>query len=94
MMHFKYKLIVFKKKENFFIINENKELKRNFDQIKANKKTQLEQVVDVRGEDDFNRAHIPNSQNVPYNQLFDPYTGLLKSKEDLLACKSNNNEIN
>ena len=60
---------------------------RNFDQIMENIKTQREQVIDARSEADYTKAHIPNAQNVPYNDLFDSSTGLLKTREDLAKCK-------
>ena len=64
---------------------------RNYEDITKNK---TELVLDARGPGEFNkvneitgeRNHIPNSINVPYNELFDLNTGLLKTKEELLRC--------
>lgn len=72
-------------------MSENKSLIRNYDQIKKNIETKKEQVVDVRPPEVYNQIngetnkpnHIPSSFNVPYGQLFDPETGLLKSKEQI-----------
>ncbi|XP_070553007.1 TBC domain-containing protein kinase-like protein [Ptychodera flava] len=36
-------------------------------------------VVDVRSSEDFNRGHIPNSVNIPFNQAFSP-------EGDLVPC--------
>ena len=66
---------------------------RNYEDIKQNK---TELVLDARGPGEFNKVneiigeknHIPNSINVPYNELFDLNTGLLKTKEELLRCMS------
>jgi 3-mercaptopyruvate sulfurtransferase SseA len=32
--------------------------------------------------------NIPNSKNIPYSNLFDKSTGLLKSKDELLRSKN------
>ena len=77
------------KKENFWIVGEKKELKRDFNQIEMNIKYEKEQVIDVRGANDFQMDNIPNSKNIPYNNLFDQTTGLLKSKDELLRSKKN-----
>ena len=71
-------------KKETFTIKENKALVRNFDQVNDNSSTNKEQIVDVRGAHDFNEiGNIPNSKNVPYSDLFDQETGLIKSKEEL-----------
>lgn len=57
-------------------------LLRDYDQI-ANNKEEL--ILDARPGQMFEDGHVPNSMNVPYNELFDRKTGLLKTKEDLIA---------
>jgi 3-mercaptopyruvate sulfurtransferase SseA len=52
-------------------------------------------IIDARGSDEFNKIsnidnlpnHIPNSLNVPYNDLFDQANGTIKDKEELLNGK-------
>ena len=56
-------------------------------------------IIDARGSDEFNKIsnidnlpnHIPNSLNVPYNDLFDQANGTIKDKEELLNGKLWNN---
>ncbi|XP_077983760.1 TBC domain-containing protein kinase-like protein [Glandiceps talaboti] len=59
------------------------ELKGPCDTKSPTKKTKVSKpkilVVDVRGIEDFNRGHIPNSVNIPFNQAFSP-------EGDLVPC--------
>lgn len=64
---------------------------RNFEQVTENIKTGREQLVDVRASGEFNKVidgqgetnKIPNSVNLPYEELFDKENGTLKSRETL-----------
>ena len=84
-----------KLKRQTFQINENRELLRDFEQIEEIVDKKSEQIVDARGPGDFAKLNeftqrennIPDSKNVPYPALFDPNTGLLKEKEELMNCK-------
>lgn len=69
---------------------------RSKSQLVANLDQAAEQVVDARASDRFEgrvpeprpglrAGHIPGSRNLPYNQLFDATTGLMKSREELRA---------
>lgn len=75
-----------------FEINENSKLIRNFEHITANIHSGHEQVVDVRGKEEFHKIendlanNIPKSFNVPYNEFFDKENGVLKSVEELKQC--------
>ena len=67
---------------------------RNYEQIIANIKTGQEKLVDVRASSEFNKVldggvenKIPNSVNLPYEELFDRENGTLKSREVLKECK-------
>lgn len=62
-------------------------MKKDFEQIQKNIKSDKEQVVDVRGSADFEAEHIPYSLNLPYSDLFDKNTGLIKTKDELLKRK-------
>lgn len=57
---------------------------RDYDQIVSDER---EVVLDARPDQMYESGHIPNAINVPYNELFDRKTGLLKTKEDLVTCK-------
>lgn len=76
-----------------FEVKENPKFARTFEQIEANIKSRREQVVDVRGSAEFNKVidgvenKIPNSLNLPYDELFDNINGTLKSKESLKERK-------
>ena len=65
-------------------MKENKNLLRDFDDIKKNIKSGKEQVIDSRKSEDFNKIvdnlenRIPNSINVPYSELFDTSTNQIK----------------
>ncbi|TMK52676.1 MAG: 3-mercaptopyruvate sulfurtransferase [Alphaproteobacteria bacterium] len=72
---------------------------RTMQQMVANVASRAEQVIDARASDRFEgrvaepRAglrpgHIPGSRNVPYNQLFDPATGVMKPLDELRAAFS------
>ena len=69
---------------------------RNFKQIQSIIEKQNEQIIDVRAASEFSKVnefndtenHIPTSKNVPYASLFDPNTGLLKEKDQLIECNS------
>ena len=69
------------KKKEVFTINENKNASRDFEQI-INRKGEL--LLDSRGDNAFKSEHIPGSKNIPYDNLFDESTGLMKTKEQLL----------
>lgn len=76
-----------------FQIKENKELIRDFDDISRNLTIKEEAVVDVRGPNEFNKLDangepnkIPNSLNLPYNDLFDHENGKLKDIQELSRC--------
>jgi len=51
-------------------------------------------VVDARGSEQFNSVdptnglpnHIPNSKNVPYDELFNRETGRFKERNEILEC--------
>ena len=58
---------------------------RDYDQIISNKN---ELILDSRPLQHYEMGHIPMSLNVPYNELFDRETGLLKTKEELLARRT------
>lgn len=70
------------KKEKFEAKIDNTTLVRDYDQIVSNER---EVVLDARPDQIYESGHIPNAINVPYNELFDRKTGLLKTKEDLLT---------
>ena len=66
---------------------------REFDAIEQNITSHREEVIDARGPAEFNKPdpengqlnnNIPNSKNVPYNELFDEATGAMKDKQALL----------
>jgi len=57
---------------------------REYEQIRSNKN---ELILDARPEGGFNQGNIPDSVNVPYNELFDETTGFLKSREELMSCR-------
>lgn len=50
-------------------------------------KAGTEVMVDARDPPVYEQAHIPTAFNVPYADLFDPITGLLKTKDELLKSK-------
>lgn len=79
--------LFFLKKEKFEAKIDNTTLVRDYDQIVSNER---EVVLDARPDQIYESGHIPNAINVPYNELFDRKTGLLKTKEDLLTCKLKN----
>ena len=67
---------------------------RSIGEMIANVERKTEQVIDARAGDRFEgrapeprpglrAGHIPNSRNVPYNQLFDAATGVMKPLEEL-----------
>jgi thiosulfate/3-mercaptopyruvate sulfurtransferase len=67
---------------------------RSIDEMIANVERKTEQVIDARAGDRFEgrapeprpglrAGHIPNSRNVPYNQLFDAATGVMKPLDEL-----------
>ena len=77
------------------MIQENKDLIRTFEDIKANEKSNQELVIDARAPSEFYRDnprapdqpnHIENSINVPYANLFDPENGTLKNRQEILNC--------
>ncbi|MGF3112058.1 rhodanese-like domain-containing protein [Facklamia sp. P12950] len=45
-------------------------------------------IIDVRGEAEFQEGHIPGSKNIPLNQLPNEYTSLNQDKEYYLVCHS------
>jgi thiosulfate/3-mercaptopyruvate sulfurtransferase len=70
---------------------------RSINEMIANVASRAEQVIDARAGDRFEgrvaeprpglrSGHIPNSRNLPYNQLFDAATGAMKPLEEL--CKA------
>lgn len=63
------------------MIEINKKLQKSYEDITENTKGI---ILDARGARDFENDNIQNSINVPYNDLFNPMTGLMKSKEELL----------
>jgi thiosulfate/3-mercaptopyruvate sulfurtransferase len=79
------------KKEDFQL-NLNEKLLRDFAAINENLVTGKEEIIDARGQADFERVdpldgkenHIPKSKNVPYSDLFDNNTGIIKDKKELL----------
>jgi 3-mercaptopyruvate sulfurtransferase SseA len=62
---------------------------RNYEQIKNNIATKKEILIDARPSAEFNKANIPNSINVPYDELFDPETETIRNKENLIKCDLN-----
>jgi 3-mercaptopyruvate sulfurtransferase SseA len=60
----------------------------------ANLETHKEQVIDTRNSEQFNSIdsltalpnHIPNSKNVPYEELFNKETGRFKERQEMLEC--------
>ena len=67
---------------------------RSIGEMIANVERKTEQVIDARAGDRFEgrapeprpglrAGHIPDSRNVPYNQLFDAATGVMKPLEEL-----------
>ncbi|WP_322517833.1 3-mercaptopyruvate sulfurtransferase [Rhodopseudomonas palustris] len=67
---------------------------RSQQQMVANLESGAEQVIDARAADRFEgrvpeprpglrAGHIPGSRNLPYNELFDASTGLMKSRDEL-----------
>ena len=70
----------------------NEKLLRDFAAINENLVTDKEEIIDSRGQADFERVdpldgkenHIPKSKNVPYNDLFDNNAGIIKDKKELL----------
>lgn len=76
------------KKEKFEAKIDNETLIRDFDQIVSNER---EVILDARPGQMFESGHIPNAMNVPYNELFDRQTGLLKTKEDLITLFKKHN---
>jgi thiosulfate/3-mercaptopyruvate sulfurtransferase len=67
---------------------------RSKQQVVANLDSGAEQVIDARAAERFEgrvpeprpglrAGHIPGSRNVPYNELFDANTGLMKSRDEL-----------
>jgi len=70
---------------------------RSIHQMLANLASKAWQVVDARAAERFEgrlgeprpglrAGHIPGSRNLPYNQLFDPTTGAMKSLPELRAA--------
>ncbi|RJF75079.1 3-mercaptopyruvate sulfurtransferase [Rhodopseudomonas palustris] len=70
---------------------------RSKPQLVANLDSAAEQVIDARAADRFEgrvpeprpglrAGHIPGSRNVPYNELFDASTGLMKCPDELRAA--------
>lgn len=76
------------KKEEFKMIEINKKLQKSYEDITENTKGI---ILDARGARDFENDNIQNSINVPYNDLFNPMTGLMKSKEELLEVFKEHN---
>jgi len=76
-------------------VKENKNLLREFNDIKENIKSRKEQVIDSRKSEDFNKIvdnlenRIPNSINIPYSELFDASTNQIKTKDKLKECNKN-----
>ena len=69
---------------------------RSVEQVWANVTSKDEQVLDARGAGRFNgtdpeprpecrSGHIPNSMNLPFNELIDPETGTVRVAEELEA---------
>lgn len=67
---------------------------RSIEQMIANVASKAEQVIDARAVERFEgrapeprpgirSGHIPGARNVPYNNLFDAATGVMKSLDDL-----------
>jgi thiosulfate/3-mercaptopyruvate sulfurtransferase len=75
------KLSKFKRED--FAISLNKNLIRDYNAIKENITSNNEQVVDARAFDQVKYGSIPNSKNVPYNNLFDPDSGLIRENEEI-----------
>jgi thiosulfate/3-mercaptopyruvate sulfurtransferase len=70
---------------------------RSIEQMAANLKTHAEQVVDARAADRFEgrvpepraglrSGHIPGSRNLPYGNLFDAASGVMKPLSELRAA--------
>ena len=75
-------------------MNLNENLLRDFNAINNNILSNKEQVIDARGPADFEKIdpdgaenHIPNSMNVPYGDLFDSNSGLIKDRKEILERK-------
>lgn len=75
-------------KEENFVLQMNPNILRNYEQIIENKE---EQIIDVRPPKIFDQGAIPDSINVPYNDLFDQNTGLFKTKDQLLEVFKKHN---
>ena len=44
-------------------------------------------IIDIRNKDEFNKFHLDNSINIPFNRLIiEPEKYLLKDKDYLLVC--------
>ena len=82
-----------------FFTRLNKNLLRTIDEIKQNIKTDLEQILDARSHGRFEgkepeprpglrSGHIPNSLNVPFQNLYDSETRLMKSDQELIVLFS------
>ena len=84
------------KKSETFEIKQNSSLLRSFEQVVANIESRREQLVDVRGQEEFEKVvdgvdeknHISNSKNLPYNQFFDKQNECLKSPDELKQCNN------
>ncbi|CAF0951350.1 unnamed protein product [Brachionus calyciflorus] len=59
-------------------------LLRLYEEVVEVIKTGEEVLVDARDRPVYDQDHIPTALNVPYSEIFDQKTGLLKSKEILL----------
>ena len=71
----------------------NINLIRDFEAIIKNIDTRKEEVIDARVPGEFDKIdpidgkktnNIPNSKNIPYNELFDKENGIFKDKQELL----------
>ena len=73
---------------------------RSLDDMRANVESGAEQVADARSAGRFGgtepepregirSGHIPGAQNLPYGELVDPETGMLRGVDDLESCFSN-----
>ncbi len=82
-------------KKSSFTAKFNKNLLRTIEDIQRNLETGKEQIIDARSEGRFKgvepeprvglaKGHIPQSINLPFLQLYDPRTKLMKSKNTLL----------
>ncbi|CAF0739905.1 unnamed protein product [Brachionus calyciflorus] len=59
-------------------------LYKNFEDMQTIIKAKNETIIDAREIDEYNRGHIPGALNIPYSNLFDSQTRLLKTKQQLL----------